>query len=61
MYIAPTSIVKILRNIPLDNTYKDTLYFANEGAQSTYFLTQMKVQVRLVRACGSKLTQVRLF
>ena len=28
MYIAPTSIVKILRNIPLDNTYKDTLYFA---------------------------------
>ena len=44
MYIAPTSIVKILRNIPLDNTYKDTLYFANEPAQSSYFLTQMKVQ-----------------
>lgn len=44
MYIAPTSIVKILKNIPLDNTYKDTLYFANEGAQSSYFLTQMKVQ-----------------
>lgn len=44
MYIAPTSIVKILRNIPLDNTYKDTLYFANDGAQSSYFLTQVKVQ-----------------
>lgn len=44
MYIAPTSVVKILRNIPLDNTYKDTLYFANEGAQVSYFLSKMKVQ-----------------
>ena len=44
MYIAPTSIVKILRNIPLDNTYKDTLYFANDGAQVSYFLSKMKIQ-----------------
>ena len=37
MYIAPSTNVKILHNVPLDNTYDHTLYFATAAAQSTYF------------------------
>lgn len=37
MYIAPDSDIKILHNVPLDNTYEHTIYFANATAQYTYF------------------------
>ena len=37
MYIAPSTNVKILHNVPLDNTYDHTLYFADATAQATYF------------------------
>lgn len=43
MYIAPSSIIQILHNVPLDNTYKDTLYFATEAAQSAYFISKSKI------------------
>lgn len=37
MYINPNSTIKILRNVPLDNTYEHTIYFASSSAQSSYF------------------------
>lgn len=37
MYIEPNSIIKIYHNVPLDNTYNHTLYFANKSAQNVYF------------------------
>ena len=36
-YIAPNSIIKLLRNVPLEKDYINTLYFANASAQATYF------------------------
>ena len=41
-YIAPDSIVRILRNIPLDNTYKDTILFDSVASQTTYFTNKAK-------------------
>lgn len=37
MYINPNTTIKILHNVPLDNTYEHTIYFANSSAQSSYF------------------------
>ena len=37
MYIAPNSIIKLCNNVPIDNTYRNTLWFDNEAAQLTYF------------------------
>lgn len=37
MYIAPDTIVRVLKNCPLDNTYDHTIYFSNKSAQTTYF------------------------
>lgn len=37
MYINPNSTIKILHNVPLDNTYEHTIYFADSSAQSSYF------------------------
>lgn len=42
MYIAPDSIITILKDIPLDNTYTNTLYFASASAQSSYFASKAK-------------------
>lgn len=36
-YIAPDTIVKIMKNVPLDNTYDHTVWFASKVAQETYF------------------------
>lgn len=33
--IAPNSTIKILKNVPLDNTYKHTIYFASRTSQSS--------------------------
>lgn len=36
-YIAPSSTIKLLRNVPINNTYKDSLYFATTADQTEYF------------------------
>lgn len=37
MYIEPQTNVKLLRNVPLDNTYEHTLYFSSSSSQVSYF------------------------
>lgn len=37
MYVEPNNIIKILRQVPLDNTYDHTIYFENEAAQLAFF------------------------
>lgn len=37
MYIQPETNVKILKNVPLDNTYDHTLWFNNATKQASYF------------------------
>ena len=61
MYIAPNSELRILNQIPLDNTYDDTLYFASKSAQETYFLGQTKYVLNgAVGSNGSLLSYVRV-
>ena len=36
------SQVELLTGIPLDNSYRNSIWFANEGAQATYFLNHRK-------------------
>lgn len=40
--IVPISAVKILQNVPLDNSYKDTLDFSGVSAQIAYFSSKAK-------------------
>lgn len=42
MYINPNSTIKILRNVPLDNTYEHTIYFESSSAQSSFFTGKAK-------------------
>ncbi len=42
MYIQPQTNIKLLHNVPLDDTYDHTIYFANASAQSTYFASLTK-------------------
>lgn len=37
MFIAPNSNIKIYKNVPLDPTYNNTLYFNNVAEQNAYF------------------------
>ena len=37
MYIEPNSKIRIMHNVPLDNTYNHTVLFANLEAQQAYF------------------------
>lgn len=37
MVIAPNTDIILLRNVPLDNTYTDTLYFSNATEQFNHF------------------------
>lgn len=37
MYIEPGTNIKLLKNVPLDNTYNHTIYFSNSSSQSSYF------------------------
>lgn len=41
-YIAPNSTIKLLRNVPLEKDYINTLYFASASAQATYFNSTAK-------------------
>lgn len=42
MYIQPGSVVKLLRGVPLDNTYKNTFYFPGRTMQTSTFEGFMK-------------------
>jgi hypothetical protein len=42
MYIEPNTNIKILHNVPLENTYDHTLYFANATDQYNYFSSMVK-------------------
>ena len=41
MYIEPNTNIKILHNVPLENTYDHTLYFANATNQYNYFASKV--------------------
>ena len=45
MYIEPSTSVRFLRGVPLDNRYKHTLYFDSQSAQNSYFVGQSKYNV----------------
>lgn len=38
MYIAPNTNIRILSNVPLDPTYKNTLHFGSKAIQANYFI-----------------------
>lgn len=42
MYIEPRTNIKILHNVPLDNTYDHTIYFTSEITQHGYFAYMQK-------------------
>lgn len=42
MYIQPNSQIHILKNVPLDMTYKNSIYFDNATAQYNYFISKSK-------------------
>lgn len=42
MYIQPQTNIKLLHNVPLDDTYDHTIYFASASAQYTYFASLTK-------------------
>nr|DAO26662.1 MAG TPA: Major tail protein [Caudoviricetes sp.] len=45
MYIAPNTTIVILKNVPLDNNYRNTIYFTNSANQNAYFAGKMKYRV----------------
>lgn len=42
MDFTPSTVVRVCRNVPLDNTYKDTLTFGSASAQSAFFASKAK-------------------
>ena len=42
MEIIPNTVIHLLRSVPLDNTYTDTMFFISEGAQREHFLAYNK-------------------
>lgn len=42
MYIRPDTIIRILKNVPLDMTYNHTIYWDSADAQVTYFTGKAK-------------------
>lgn len=42
MYIEPNTNIRLLHNVPLDNTYQHTIYFTDLTAQSDYFIGLQK-------------------
>lgn len=48
MYIEPNSTIYLLRNVPLDNTYTDTMWFENASSQWTHFKTRVDTDGGLV-------------
>ena len=33
----PATVVKVLKDVPLDSSYSDTVLFSSEGRQSSFF------------------------
>ena len=42
MYIAPDTTIRLLKDVPLDNTYRNTIYFAYVENQTSYFSGKTK-------------------
>ena len=42
MYVEPGTNIRILKNVPLDNTYEHTIYFSSETNQYNYFIGLQK-------------------
>lgn len=42
MYIAPNTTIRLLKNVPLDNTYRNTIYFSSVANQTGYFSGKTK-------------------
>lgn len=42
MYIAPNTTIRMLKDVPLDNTYRNTIYFAYIENQTSYFSGKTK-------------------
>lgn len=42
MYIAPNTVIRLLKDVPLDNTYRNTIYFAYVENQTSYFSGKTK-------------------
>lgn len=42
MYIAPNTTIRMLSNVPLDNTYRNTIYFSYAADQTAYFSGKTK-------------------
>lgn len=42
MYIEPNTNIKILHNVPLENTYDHTIYFENVTNQYNFFISKLK-------------------
>ena len=42
MYIAPNTVARVLKNVRLDNTYSDTIYFDSKEKQTAYFASKTK-------------------
>lgn len=47
MYIAPNSIIRIMHNVPLDDSYNHTIKFASLSAQQAYFSSANVVKFTL--------------
>ena len=47
MYIEPNSTIRIMHNVPLDNTYNHTVLFSSLSAQQTYFESASVVKFTL--------------
>lgn len=39
MYIYPNTIVRLLKNVPLDDSYSDTIFFSSLQSQTEHFFT----------------------
>lgn len=42
MYIEPNTNIRLLKNVPLNNKYDNTLFFESTGAQTSYFSSKTK-------------------
>lgn len=42
MYIAPNTTIRMLKDVPLDNTYRNTIYFTTVTNQASYFQGKTK-------------------
>lgn len=45
MYIAPNSTIELFKNLKLDNSYANTMWFANASAQNTFYVNHRFTQL----------------